>query len=92
MTSGRTVHVRMQGRVQGVGFRAWTRAKAHDLGLTGWVRNRDDGAVEAVFQGDSDTIERMLRLCEEGPSFARVTSVQIIGEDAGPYDDFDVRP
>lgn len=92
MTSGRTVHVHIEGRVQGVGFRAWTQSMARDLKLTGWVRNRHDGAVEAVFQGAPDAVSKMLRLCEDGPSFAHVARVQIIGEDAAAYDNFEVRP
>ena len=76
----RTVHVRVEGRVQGVGFRAWVEAEADGLGLDGWVRNRRDGTVEAVFGGDADAVDEMLRRCEQGPPAARVTRVEVIAE------------
>jgi acylphosphatase len=91
MTNTRTVHVRIEGRVQGVGYRAWAQSTARDLRLNGWVRNRQDGAVEAVFQGARDAVSQMLRLCEEGPSYADVTRVEIVGEGVGAYDGFEVR-
>lgn len=78
--SFRTVHVRIDGRVQGVGFRAWVEAQADALGLDGWVRNRRDGTVEAVFGGNADAVGEMLRRCEQGPPPARVTRVEIIEE------------
>lgn len=94
MSSTRTVHVRIEGRVQGVGYRAWTESAALDLGLAGWVRNRHDGAVEAVFQGGADAVAEMLRQCEDGPLYARVARVarvEIIGEGVGAYDGFEIR-
>jgi acylphosphatase len=80
----RTVRVRICGRVHGVGYRAWTEATAMDLAVTGWVRNRRDGTVEALFAGDPDDVAKMLRRCHQGPRGAIVTSVEIIaeGEDA----------
>jgi acylphosphatase len=90
MTDTRTVHVRIEGRVQGVGYRAWTQSVALDLGLAGWVRNRHDGAVEAVFQGDADRVAEMLGKCGDGPSYATVIRVEIIGEGVGAYDGFKV--
>jgi acylphosphatase len=92
MTNTRTVHVRIEGRVQGVGYRAWAQSAARDLGLTGWVRNRRDGAVEAVFQGDPDAVSEMLRQCGQGPLYAQVTRVEIVGEGVGAYNSFEVRP
>ena len=86
----RVVHVRIEGRVQGVGYRAWTAATARDIGLTGWVRNRRDGAVEAVFQGLPDAVADMLRRCERGPRDALVSCVEILGEGGGAYDTFEV--
>ncbi len=92
MTSAtRTVHVRIEGRVQGVGFRAWTEHFATGLGLTGWVRNRADGSVEAVFQGEADKVVDMLARCESGPQGARVTKVEIISEGVGVFHAFEVR-
>ena len=92
MIQSRTTHIRIEGRVQGVGYRAWTAATARDLGLTGWVRNRRDGAVEAVLQGAPDAVAVMLARCEDGPLDARVTRVEIIGEGGGAYDAFEVHP
>ncbi|WP_273523308.1 acylphosphatase [Rhodosalinus sediminis] len=68
--------VRVTGRVQGVSFRAWTQAEAEALGLSGWVRNADDGSVEAHLQGAADAVEAMLRRLGEGPAAARVADVQ----------------
>ena len=70
------VRVLIEGRVQGVGFRYWMIERAGGLGLDGWVRNRRDGAVEAVFAGPADAVAEMLRHCHDGPAFARVTRVQ----------------
>ncbi len=70
-----TVHVQITGRVQGVGYRAWTVDHATQVGLTGWVRNRSDGSVEAVLQGNTDVIAAFLVKCKEGPKFSKVYSV-----------------
>ena len=64
----RTVHVRIEGRVQGVGYRAFVERNALALGLEGWVRNRRDGSVEAIFQGPDDSIDEMLAALPSGPS------------------------
>lgn len=84
-----TVQVAITGRVQGVGYRAWTRWKAESLGLSGWVRNRRTGEVEAVFSGSADAVDAMLAACREGPSGARVTEIQTLGHPpaaAGPFE------
>ena len=70
----RTVHVRVSGRVQGVGFRAFTVACARAFKIDGWVRNRRDGSVEAVISGKPDAIVRMMAQLEVGPGAARVTA------------------
>ncbi len=88
----RTVQVRVEGRVQGVGFRAYVEARALELGLVGWVRNRRDGTVEAVLQGSEEAVEDMLELCRQGPPAAVVTDVALIGEGVGAFQGFDVRP
>jgi acylphosphatase len=88
----RTVRVRIAGHVQGVGYRAWTEWEANELGLGGWVRNRRDGTVEAVFSGSAAAVTEMLRRCEVGPPGAHVARVDIIGEDPGPFQGFAVRP
>ena len=79
------LRVRITGRVQGVGFRYWTEATATALGLAGWVRNRRDGAVEAVFQGEAEAVDAMLEACRAGPRFARVAQVETFDE-AGPVE------
>jgi len=68
-------HVYINGRVQGVFFRAWVLDNARRLGLAGWVRNRLDGRVEAVFEGDAASVDRMVSKCHEGPDHARVDTV-----------------
>lgn len=63
------------GRVQGVGYRAWMVDKATDLGVSGWVRNRADGSVEAIIAGDIASVEELSRLCRRGPRLAEVSSI-----------------
>ena len=70
------VRVRIMGRVQGVWFRGWTVDQARRLGLAGWVRNRHDGSVEALFVGAADRVDAMLALCREGPPAARVDPIE----------------
>jgi acylphosphatase len=65
-------HVLIRGRVQGVGFRAWTEYTALERGLEGWVRNRRDGSVEAVFAGPQEAVAAMIAVCHEGPPGSRV--------------------
>ncbi len=66
------VRLRIEGRVQDVGFRYWVIEQAAALALDGWVRNRRDGRVEAVFAGPADAVADMLRRCRQGPTLARV--------------------
>lgn len=73
MTVIRRVFIR--GGVQGVGFRAWAEATATCRGIEGWVRNRRDGSVEAIFAGRKDLVLRMIELCREGPPGARVEAI-----------------
>jgi acylphosphatase len=68
-------HVLIRGQVQGVGFRAWTEYTALDHGLQGWVRNRRDGAVEALFIGSADAVAAMIAACGEGPGGSRIEKV-----------------
>ncbi len=63
----------VHGTVQGVGYRAWTQYKAQQRDLDGWVRNRVDGTVEAVFAGTADIVEAMIEACRRGPRLANVT-------------------
>jgi acylphosphatase len=87
----RTVQVRIEGRVQGVGYRMWTQRTAMSRGLEGWVRNRRDGSVEAVFQGTDAEVSAMIAACHAGPPGARVTSVAVVGEGVGAFTGFEVR-
>jgi acylphosphatase len=79
------VRVVITGRVQGVGYRDWTQAVAQQLGLKGWVRNRVDDTVEAVFAGEAPAVDRMIAACRRGPSLARVSAVEV-----APADEADV--
>jgi acylphosphatase len=67
--------VMIRGRVQGVGYRAWTEITALELGVEGWVRNCRDGSVEAVFAGPEESVLTMIELCRDGPPGAQVTTV-----------------
>jgi acylphosphatase len=88
----RTVRVRIAGRVQGVGYRYWTEDAARELGVTGWVRNRRDGSVEAVFSGPAERVAEMLRRCHDGPRAAAVSAVEVLEEGGDPPDAFEVLP
>jgi acylphosphatase len=67
----------VEGRVQGVAFRAVTTATARELGLCGWVANRDDGSVEAVAEGDEGAVAALIQWCHQGPPGARVIRVEV---------------
>ena len=81
----------ISGRVQGVGFRYFTRDVAIREGVTGWVTNRPDGCVEAYLEGESEALKRTERAIRQGPPGARIESVQVHTEDAsGAYSRFDI--
>lgn len=86
------LHVAIRGRVQGVGYRAWTIGRAQALGLLGWVRNRRDGSVEAVFKGHEDKVVLMLDDCWRGPRGAVVSEVVATAVPDESWPDFSVRP
>jgi acylphosphatase len=88
----RTVHVRIEGRVQGVSFRDWMQSQARSLGLTGWVRNRRDNSVEAKISGDPALVDAMLTRCRQGPPAARVGNLAILCEPDETFADFEIRP
>lgn len=69
-------HVIIRGRVQGVGYRAWTEYSAEGRGLDGWVRNRRDGSVEALFAGEPRIVREMIDLCRQGPPGSRVDAIE----------------
>jgi acylphosphatase len=70
----------VHGHVQGVFFRDSTRRRALQEGVTGWVRNRVDGAVEAVFEGDQEAVERLVQFCQKGPRGAQVDRLERFDE------------
>lgn len=78
------VRVVITGYVQGVGFRAACRAQALRRGVAGWVRNRWDGSVEALFEGPSDAVDALIEWCREGPAGAEVSDVQVEPAPPGP--------
>ncbi|MFQ6064794.1 MAG: acylphosphatase [Candidatus Bathyarchaeia archaeon] len=85
-------HVFVSGRVQGVFFRFETRELARRLGVRGWVRNRRNGRLEAVFEGEKEDVEKMIEFCRRGPSGARVTDLEIMWEEpTGEFEGFNVR-
>ena len=84
-------HAIISGRVQGVFFRRETKQAADRLGVFGWVRNRRDGTVEALFEGDRDRVDAVLEWCKEGPGHAQVTEVKLDWEDyAGEFSGFGI--
>lgn len=88
----RCVQIVVEGRVQGVFFRACTADEAIRLGLTGWVRNRPEGSVEAVFEGDADTVTAMIRWLHRGSPQSTVTRVRVTEKDpCRQWDTFTIR-
>jgi acylphosphatase len=77
MEAQKAVGVNITGRVQGVGFRAWTQREARRLGLAGWVRNERDGTVAALLVGDEAAVATMLRLLRQGPASAHVSDLRV---------------
>ncbi len=85
-------HVYLSGRVQGVGFRAFTRRNAQKLGVSGWVKNLSDGRVEAVIYGDRDKVEDLISRMETGPSLAEVEEIEVEEQKTPPAEkDFQIR-
>lgn len=84
-------HLKISGRVQGVGFRYSMSKEAERLGVTGWVRNRRDGTVEAVLDGAADAVDAILAWARRGPLGAQVTDVQV-AETPESFESFDLRP
>ena len=88
----KVLHVVITGRVQGVGYRAWAANRAAQFGLKGWVRNRRDGSVEAVFKGDEPAVVTMLDECWRGPRSAAVKDIVATSVIDEAWSDFAVRP
>ena len=80
-----------RGRVQGVFFRDSTQKEARAAGVAGWVTNRPDGAVEAVFEGENEAVERLLAFVEAGPGRAEVEEVEVAEEAPEGATDFEIR-
>ncbi len=89
------VSITVKGRVQGVYFRSETREQALALGVRGWVKNRRDGAVEGVFEGERESVEKLVEWCRQGPPLAEVTEVQAEWEelpgDSGDFTGFRIK-
>ena len=91
MSDRTRAHVLISGRVQGVFFRATTRDAARERDIHGWVRNLDDGRVEAVFEGPREDVEAMVEFCHQGSDRARVENVEIEYGDPEGFAGFEVR-
>ena len=91
MSERTRTHVFVSGTVQGVSFRATTREMAREHGVEGWVRNLDDGRVEAVFEGSEEDVETLVAFCHEGSSAARVEAVDVTHEEPQRESGFRVR-
>lgn len=85
----KTLHLVIHGLVQGVYFRDSMRSEAQNLSISGWVRNRSDGAVEAVVQGKPDCVDAIVRWARRGPQYAQVESIEIKPHE-GNYASFEV--
>ena len=85
-------HVFVSGIVQGVFFRQKTKQQALSFGVAGWVRNLPDGRVEAVFEGEEESVTALVEYCRHGPSYARVTNVEVSWEPyRGEFSGFETR-
>ena len=92
MSVERTVRLRIEGRVQGVGYRVFVERTAAALGVEGWVRNRRDGGVETVVSGPIEAVDELVARCRSGPPAARVDRVEVLPEDGIVPPGFTVRP
>ena len=84
-------HLRITGHVQGVAYRAWTRGRAHQLGVAGWVRNEEVGSVEAHLEGPEEAVEQLVTECWSGPGPAEVRDVQSTKVDPEGLTGFEIR-
>ncbi len=87
------VHIYIYGEiVQGIFFRARINEKANELDIKGFVKNLDDGSVEAIFEGDNSDIDELVDYCREGPRGAQIDDVEVVEEDyEGEFEDFEIR-
>ena len=84
------VHLYISGWVQGIGFRQFIKSYANELSLTGWVKNLPDGRVEAILQGRTEDIDKMILLCHKGPFLAEVKSVEVEKLPDQKFESFDI--
>ena len=85
-------HLKITGRVQGVGFRNSTRRKARKLGVTGWVKNLTDGSVEAVCEGNKEDVEDLIDWAKSGPRLAGVSDIEVERTSyKGEFEEFSIR-
>ena len=84
-------HIFLSGRVQGVGFRAFTRQQAAVLDIKGWVKNLADGRVEIIVQGEKPEVKEMISKLKEGPSFAKVEDIEINEEEPDDFSGFKIK-
>ena len=90
-TSIHKVHLTISGRVQGVGFRQFVFMMAHELRLTGWVKNKPEGAVEVFGEGSKESVDLLIGACQKGPTMARVSVVdKTISHGNREYNDFSI--
>lgn len=75
------IHLIISGDIQGVGFRAWVRDKARELGIVGWVKNREDGSVEVAAEGEKKELEKLIMDCHDGPDVAMAENVDVSWEE-----------
>lgn len=87
----KVVDVRVTGLVQGVSFRYYTRARARELGVMGWVRNEADGSVTGHFEGSADAVGALVAWCRQGPPYAEVDDVAVVSSEPTGASDFAVR-
>jgi acylphosphatase len=85
-----TIHLVIKGEVQGVFFRATAKKVADELGIKGWIKNTDDGDVEAIVTGDEKQIDKFINWCKEGPEKAEVEDVTVTQEKETFFTDFEI--
>ena len=84
-------HIFIEGRVQGVFYRSWTQRQAEKLGLTGWVKNLEDGRVEVVAEGEKENLSKLIEAVKKGPPLSKVEHLDIIWEEAtGEFGEFEI--
>lgn len=81
ISNTKKAHIFIEGRVQGVGFRYFTKTNAQKLGLAGWVKNRADGRVEAIFEGPKEDVLKMIEQCQKGPRASKVNNIDLEWEE-----------